>query len=269
MGCLKLNPEFLKPTLKVVYRHPVLKEKEVQRFLSVDPRTDKYPGWSPFNYVLGNPIANIDPNGDTTRVYNNVGELQYQVGESKDYEDHFYSNEVLKNLNKMTFESESDKETTYRMASDYFIGPQTRKELKNMRDNKIERGFVVAPGPDRQLHVFETSHLTKDRNARKFEPDLAAYAGLVNYKRLVGTGHTHTDNQGPSPLLGIDQLSDYTPILNRTLNDYPGHLAIVVGTDQFIIYTTVRKSYIHNYGWDWFKTGETSTIISFSGNKRK
>ncbi len=34
-----------------------------------DPRTDKYPGWSPYNYVLGNPIINTDPRGDTVRVY--------------------------------------------------------------------------------------------------------------------------------------------------------------------------------------------------------
>jgi len=27
----------------------------------VDPRADKYPGWSPFNYVLNNPIGNNDP----------------------------------------------------------------------------------------------------------------------------------------------------------------------------------------------------------------
>ena len=34
----------------------------------VDPRASKYPGWSPFNYVLGNPIGNIDPKGDTVKV---------------------------------------------------------------------------------------------------------------------------------------------------------------------------------------------------------
>jgi hypothetical protein len=40
----------------------------IARFLSVDPRADKYLGWSPYNYVMGNPIRNTDPRGDTVRV---------------------------------------------------------------------------------------------------------------------------------------------------------------------------------------------------------
>ena len=33
------------------------------RFLSVDPLAGSYAGWSPFNYVMGNPIRLIDPDG--------------------------------------------------------------------------------------------------------------------------------------------------------------------------------------------------------------
>ena len=35
----------------------------IARFLSVDPLADAYTGWSPYNYVMGNPINNIDPDG--------------------------------------------------------------------------------------------------------------------------------------------------------------------------------------------------------------
>lgn len=38
-------------------------ESELGRWMSVDPLADKYPGWSPYNYSLGNPSNLIDPNG--------------------------------------------------------------------------------------------------------------------------------------------------------------------------------------------------------------
>ncbi len=46
----------------------LLDPESIARFLSIDPRADKYLGWSPYNYVMGNPIRNTDPRGDTVRV---------------------------------------------------------------------------------------------------------------------------------------------------------------------------------------------------------
>jgi len=33
------------------------------RFLQIDPHANKYPGWSPYAYVLNNPLKYIDPDG--------------------------------------------------------------------------------------------------------------------------------------------------------------------------------------------------------------
>ena len=37
--------------------------RELGRYMSVDPWQDKYPSWSTYNYVMGNPLNLIDPTG--------------------------------------------------------------------------------------------------------------------------------------------------------------------------------------------------------------
>jgi uncharacterized protein RhaS with RHS repeats len=64
MGCIKLDileKSFV--PMKVVYRNFDVEQKNVQRFLSVDPLAGKYPGISPYAYVANNPINAIDPDG--------------------------------------------------------------------------------------------------------------------------------------------------------------------------------------------------------------
>ncbi|MDL2313247.1 RHS repeat-associated core domain-containing protein [Bacteroidales bacterium OttesenSCG-928-B11] len=39
-------------------------DSDLSIWLSVDPMASKYPGWSPYNYCLNNPIKLVDPNGE-------------------------------------------------------------------------------------------------------------------------------------------------------------------------------------------------------------
>ena len=58
----------------------------IARFTTVDPRAEKYNEWSPYTYVLNNPILNIDPRGDTVRVYtetSGVGHAWLSVGDGE------------------------------------------------------------------------------------------------------------------------------------------------------------------------------------------
>ena len=58
----------------------ILPSDAITRFLQVDPRAEKYYGWSPYNYVLGNPIINIDPRGDTVKIVHKGNEFTYNNG---------------------------------------------------------------------------------------------------------------------------------------------------------------------------------------------
>jgi RHS repeat-associated protein len=57
-----------------------LYDADVMRFLSVDPLAADYAGWSPYNYVLGNPMRMVDPDGrkaDDIIIQNRVdGKIQ-------------------------------------------------------------------------------------------------------------------------------------------------------------------------------------------------
>ena len=41
-----------------------LGKEQPARWLSVDPMADKYPGWSPYNYCINNPLRVVDPDGN-------------------------------------------------------------------------------------------------------------------------------------------------------------------------------------------------------------
>lgn len=64
MGCIKLDileKSFV--PMKVVYSSSDVEQKSVQRFLSVDPLWEKFPGMSPYSYCGGEPVNSFDPYG--------------------------------------------------------------------------------------------------------------------------------------------------------------------------------------------------------------
>ncbi len=44
-------------------------DSEIGRWHSVDPPADKYPGWSPYNYCVNNPMGVVDPDGMSVHRY--------------------------------------------------------------------------------------------------------------------------------------------------------------------------------------------------------
>jgi RHS repeat-associated protein len=54
------------------YRGARYYDSDISRFLSIDPWQTKYPEWSTYNYVMGNPIIFIDPTGKGAEGINHI-----------------------------------------------------------------------------------------------------------------------------------------------------------------------------------------------------
>lgn len=85
-----------------------LGKEQPARWLSIDPLSDEYPGWSPYNYTLNNPLLFVDPNGMWVDDYfiQQSGEIAVKEN-SNDYNNYFVeqdngSYEMVAQLEKIT-----------------------------------------------------------------------------------------------------------------------------------------------------------------------
>lgn len=69
---------------KIVFFQKKLTKEELARFTSIDPLAEKYYSWSPYVYVMNNPMKYIDPNGMATYVIQNADGTYRVVGGNKE-----------------------------------------------------------------------------------------------------------------------------------------------------------------------------------------
>ena len=85
--------------------------RELGRYMSMDPKQTDFASWSPYNYTLANPIIMIDIGGDSTIYYNSKGKLLHTSHDGLDNSIVVISNKNLVGFNKLLDfqKSNSDK----------------------------------------------------------------------------------------------------------------------------------------------------------------
>ncbi len=81
------------------YRGARFYDADVGRFLSLDPLAVEYPNWSDYNYVLGNPIIFIDPDGRNTTYYDSDGNFLWYSYDDEDDAVTFIPKNKIKEFN--------------------------------------------------------------------------------------------------------------------------------------------------------------------------
>ena len=110
----------------------------------VNPLVEKYPGWSPYNYCLNNPIITIDPDGRDTLYFDAQG--NYLADQTKKSEgDHIgYYSDKDGNLVAFRFDDRSDVKSIESSVTDKWIENKDHFKLSgiNIGENKVGEYFL-------------------------------------------------------------------------------------------------------------------------------
>ena len=96
----------------------------IGRFISVDPAADNYHSWTPYHYVMNNPIIFVDPTGAFTELFDENGN---KIGEDKNGNDGNVS--IITNKDDVKRIKGNTKDGQLASAEDVASGIQTTKTV--------------------------------------------------------------------------------------------------------------------------------------------
>ncbi|MBX2942692.1 MAG: RHS repeat-associated core domain-containing protein [Cyclobacteriaceae bacterium] len=136
------------------YRGARFYDSDIARFLSLDPLAKEFPAWSAYNYVMGNPISLIDPDGKVARppdwYENEYGQRKYFEGETRDafWVGHgMFSGGTLTNLGDVKWSKVNDMGPTndaYFASGDFNFNKETELFNTSKRLSDIGGGIFDA-----------------------------------------------------------------------------------------------------------------------------
>jgi hypothetical protein len=205
--------------------------------------------------MLNNPISNIDPLGDTTRVYNMQGELVRTIIDSHANQEHFLTDRNLEILNGADH-SDLDADgigTAFRNGSSFFIGANTRDQLQAIvelaESEGLERAYTLSfSATQKELQVNDiTGNRSRTSNSINLPDNISSGNG-----RDVIVGHVHptagarnvrvdpTNAARVNSPSGSRGLQDYQSLLTGDYSRaYPQMISSVHG---YNVYTSARNT---------------------------
>lgn len=120
-------------------------DSDLGRWTGVDPLADKFPGYSPYNYVLNNPLKIVDPNGMDTLYFNNQGNYLSDQTKKGDGDHVGFYTDGDGNLVSFNFNDQSDAASILSSTTGNHIG--NADELKiygiSIGENNVGEALVV------------------------------------------------------------------------------------------------------------------------------
>lgn len=158
-----------------IYGEYDLRPEVASRWISPDPMAAKYTAWSPYNYVLNNPLMNIDPRGDTVKVYTETVSATGHVGR------HAYLRVTTDKVDVIIElwgpnESETSRKTGRPQYTDY-EHPNQITSRSRVQEGVVERPRGIPEGD----YSFENSIL---ENARFFTEHTTNAEGKKDFYNL-------------------------------------------------------------------------------------
>ncbi len=178
------------------YRGARYYDSDVARFLSLDPAQAEFISWSPYNYVLGNPISLVDPTGRSAWKPDSEGNL---IAESGDNATTLAKFQGISYSAALTQLKDQGYTVNAKGILDLKVGDKVN--LDNVYTRSIERSTSV--------YTLDAALAGMSRSAARPEDDYncwgAALTGTAGAEIVFGTG------MGVGSRFDASLTSGYTP----------------------------------------------------------
>ena len=190
------------------YRGARFYDADVARFLSLDPLAAEFPAWSDYNYVLGNPVMLVDPDGKAPQdIIVGEEDQEFFLKQIHELTDARYTFEGNKMVKDNSIEQSSD---TYSKQIDMAINSENKIFLQ-----KADAIYNSTYQIDASVDVFHGGGVTSETYIQKTDKD-----GNVFY---VSDATITISGNSPNPTYDTDgNILDYNAA-DILLHELVGH----------------------------------------------